>query len=254
MSNEIRAILVDDEERATNALSMLLSLECPQVNVIDKCRNVPEAVLAINKLKPDLVFLDIEMPEYNGFDLFGFFRDIDFNVIFVSAYSEYAINAFEVSAIDYLLKPVDIDLLKAAVEKVNSKLKSSEAYQRLEILQKAFKGEVLTKIALPMSDGVVFLPVQDIVMLEADGAYTTIHKSDKTKVLVSKKLKFFELALKDNQLFFRSHRSNMINLNHLTKYNKGNNELTLDNGMIATLSRDRKTEFEQALLTIHKSL
>ena len=108
---KVQAILVDDEERASNALSSLLALHCADVDVLQKCKDVPEAVLAINKLKPDLVFLDIEMPEYNGFELFGFFREIDFHVVFVTAYSDYAINAFEVSATDYLLKPVDPELL-----------------------------------------------------------------------------------------------------------------------------------------------
>lgn len=250
----IKTILVDDEERASNALASLLAMECADIEIVDRCKNVPEAVLSINKHQPDLVFLDIEMPEYNGFELFGFFREIDFHVIFVSAYSEYAINAFEVSATDYLLKPIDIDLLKSAVEKVRNRIKTNHVFQRLELLQQAFKGEALSKIALPMSDGLHFVNVSDILFLEADGAYTTLHKTDRTKVVVSKKLKFFESALENSPSFFRPHRSHIINLMYLKKYNRGTNEILLENEVLVQLSRDRKSEFEQALKAVHKTV
>jgi two-component system LytT family response regulator len=251
---KIKAILVDDEERASNALSSLLALHCADVDVLQKCKDVPEAVLAINKLKPDLVFLDIEMPEYNGFELFGFFREIDFHVVFVTAYSDYAINAFEVSATDYLLKPVDPELLQAAVEKVRIKLQTDDVYQRLELLQQAFKGESLTKIALPMLDGLLFVPVTEIVYVEADGAYSTVFKSDGTKILVSKKLKFFENALENDKNFFRPHRSFVINLNHLKKYNRGSNEIVLLNDATVQISRERKSDFESRLKEVHHSI
>lgn len=254
MSEQLKVILVDDEERASNALSTLLSLECPEVEVVQICRNVPEAVLAINKHRPDLVFLDIEMPEYNGFELFGFFRDIDFSVIFVSAYNEYALKAFEVSATDYLLKPVEIHLLKAAVEKVKQKKVSENVYQQLELLQQAYKGESLTKIALPMSDGLLFVNINEIVLVEADGAYSTLHKTDGTKIVVSKKLKFFEQALETNNYFFRPHRSYLINLSHVSKYNKGANEIKLINGLVVYNSREKKNEFEERLKMIHFQL
>lgn len=231
-----------------------MALHCADVEVLQKCKDVPEAVLAINRLKPELVFLDIEMPEYNGFELFGFFREIDFHVVFVTAYSDYAINAFEVSATDYLLKPVGAELLQAAVEKVRVKLQTNDVYQRLELLQQAFKGESLTKIALPMSDGLLFVPVTEIVYVEADGAYATLFKSDGTKIVVSKKLKFFETALENDKNFFRPHRSFIINLNHLKKYNRGSNEIILLNDAVVHISRDRKIDFENRLKEVHHSI
>lgn len=254
MTTKISTILVDDEERATSALSKLLEISCPEVEILDTCNSVPEAVLSINKNKPNLVFLDIEMPEYNGFELFGFFRTIDFNVIFVSAYSEYAIQAFEVSATDYLLKPVDVDQLTAAIEKVKLNIEKNNVYQRLELLQQAFKGEALTKIALPMAQGLLFVALNEIVYLEADGAYTTLYKIDGTKILVSKKLKFFETALSTSTNFFRAHRSFIINLNHIKKYNKGANEIVMEDNSCVQLSRDKKVEFEGRLKEIHRSI
>lgn len=250
----MKAILVDDEERALNSLSTLLGISCPEVEVIEKCRNVPEAVLAINKFSPDVVFLDIEMPEFNGFELFGFFKEIDFQIIFVSAYSDYAIRAFEVSAAAYLLKPVDINSLKAACEKVKSQVQNHLNLERFEILQQAIKGDAVSKIALPMAEGLVFIKTDDIVCLEADGAYTTLFKHDQSKIVVSKKLKFFETALQENANFYRPHRSFIINLNHIQKYLKGNNEIIMDNHQVVLLSRDKKNEFDEILKKVHKSL
>src|SRR5262249_48276648 len=142
------------------------------VEVVAQCENVPAGVLAINQHKPQLVFLDIEMPEYNGFELLGFFRDVDFEIIFVTGYNEYALKAFEVSAVDYLLKPVEIEKLKRAVSKVEQKLKQGNMPYRLDILRDSFRSQQFQKIALPMSDGLIFVDVSEIMLLEADGAYT----------------------------------------------------------------------------------
>lgn len=158
------------------------------------------------------------------------------------------------SAVDYLLKPVDIDQLKNAVEKVRQKLRTNHVYEQLELLQKSIKGEPIPKLALPMSDGLHFINTQEILYFEADGAYTTIYLINQNKLVVSKKLKFFEIALTNNPAFFRTHRSNMINLHYLKKYNRGTNEIILENNAIVQLSRDKKHEFDQALKAIHKSV
>lgn len=243
----LKAIIIDDEERARNALQALLTAYCPEVQLVALSSNVPDGVLAINKHKPDLVFLDIEMPDYNGFELLGFFRDVDFEIIFVTAYSEYAVKAFEVSAIDYLLKPVEADLLKAAVKKAADKRKTLNMQQRLDLLRDNFSGENMRRIALPMSDGLLFIEISDIVMLEADGAYTHVSLRDGSTILVSKKLKFFEDILERRPMFFRPHRSHIVNINFIRKYIRGENLLLMDNKAQITISRDRKTEFEQQL-------
>lgn len=243
----INAIIIDDEERARDSLRTLLTSYCPNVNIVSQCANVPEAVLAINQKRPHLVFLDIEMPEYSGFELLSFFREVDFEIIFVTAYNEYALKAFEVSAIDYVLKPVDIDKLKSAVEKAEKKLSGYDMQSRLDVLKESFKTEQFNKIALPVSDGLLFIETSEIVYLEADGAYTEVWLKNGSKILVSKKIKFFEEVLDKRANFFRSHRSFIVNVNFINKYLKSDSALTLDNGKTIIVSRDRKNEFEQFL-------
>ncbi len=243
----INAILIDDEERARDSLRTLLTSYCPDVNIVAECANVPDGVLAINKHNPKLIFLDIEMPEYNGFELLSFFRDVDFEIIFVTAYNDYALKAFEVSAVDYVLKPVDIDKLKAAVDKASKRLEGHDMKNRLDVLKDSFKTNQFNKIALPLAEGLLFVDVMEIVYLEADGAYTNVWLKDGSKILVSKKIKFFEEVLEGRQNFFRSHRSFMVNINFIKKYNRSDNSLLLDNGKNIIISRDRKTEFETQL-------
>lgn len=251
---KIQAIIIDDEPRAINTLTSLLNLYAADVHVIASCQNVPEGVLAINKHRPQLVFLDIEMPEYNGFELLGFFRDIDFEIIFVTAYNEYALRAFEVSAIDYLLKPVDIDKLKTAVEKARKKIDRNDMQQRMELLKETFRSRQFSKIALPMAEGLLFVETADIVYLEADGAYTEVWLKNGSKIVVSKKLKFFEDVLAENPGFFRSHRSFIVNINYIRKYSKTESIISLDNGKTVTVSRDRKADFEQQLKDLNLSV
>lgn len=247
MVTQLKAIIVDDEERARNTLSTLLQEFCPSVSVEATCKNVPEAVEKIKEIQPDLVFLDIEMPEYNGFELFDFIENVNFETIFVTAYDHYAIKAFEVSAIDYLLKPVEIDLLQKAVQKAEKKIVQPGIKEQVSILKTAYKGEDVKKIALPLMDGLTFVDLSDIILLAADGAYTNVILKNKSKILVSKRLKFFEDLLENRPVFFRAHRSNLINVNYIRKYLKGKNTIEMDNGTEVALSRDRKQEFENLL-------
>lgn len=252
--SQIKAILIDDEERARNTLSSLLANYCPEINVLATCSNVPDGVLAINKHKPDVVFLDIEMPDYNGFELLGFFREIDFDIIFVTAYSEYAVKAFEISAVDYILKPIDIDQLKNSVEKLKQKKLHSQMQEQIELLKESYRGEDIRKIALSMSNGLTFVEVSDIILLEADGAYTTFYLKDGQKILVSKKLKFYEDILSNRSHFFRTHRSYFININFIKNYSRGENAILMDNDFLVTISRDRKQEFETLLKDLRISI
>ncbi len=252
--NSINAIIIDDEERARNTLFSLLSNYCPEINISANCANVPDGVIAINKYKPDVVFLDIEMPDYNGFELLGFFREIDFEIIFVTAYSEYAIKAFEISAVDYILKPIDIDQLKNSVEKLKQKKLHSQMQEQIELLKESYKGDDIRKIALSMSNGLTFVEVADIVFLEADGAYTTFFLKDGQKIVVSKKLKFYEDILSNRSFFFRTHRSYFININFIKKYSRSENAILMENGTSITISRDRKQEFEALLKDLRVSI
>lgn len=250
----INVVIIDDEERARKSLQALLNSYCPDVNVIAQCENVPEGVLAINKHKPELVFLDIEMPEYNGFELLDFFREVDFEIVFVTAYSEYAVKAFEVSAVDYLLKPVDIEALQASVEKFRKKRTVVAMQQKLDLLKDVFKNGEVSKIALPMNDGLLFIEISEIILLDADGAYTNVILKNGSRILVSKKLKFFEDILINRPAFFRTHRSHLININFLRKYTRGESTIQLDNNITVSLSRDRKQEFEALLKELRFSV
>ncbi len=245
--SKLKAILIDDEQRAISSLTLLLQQYCPEVEIIDAANNIPEGVIAINKGNPDVVFLDIDMPEYSGFEIMHFFQEIKFEIIFVTAYNEYALRAFEVSALDYILKPVDIDKLKSAVQKALDRKGQLAIQERLTVLKESLQNQQFSKIALPMSDGVVFIQTKKIAYLEADGAYTRVWLTDGSKILVSKKLKFFEEVLDNKPNFFRSHRSYMINVNYIKKYSKSDSVIVLENDQVIAISRERKQEFESSL-------
>lgn len=240
-----KAIIIDDEERARNGLRQLLALSCPEVEVVADCADVPSAVIAINQHRPDVVFLDIEMPKYSGLELFNFFAEVHFEVIFVTAYSEFAIRAFELNAIDYLLKPVDSDKLRNAVSKLERR--SGERYTAL---QEGYSRQEFHRIALPVSDGLLFVEVADIMLLEAEGAYTHVYLHDGSKLLVSKRIAFFEQVLADRPSIIRVHRSFIVNFNHVTKYSKAESLLSLDNGITVPVPKEKKAEIEEALRRI----
>jgi two-component system LytT family response regulator len=194
---------------------------------------------------PDVVFLDIEMPKYSGLELFSFFREVDFGVIFVTAYSEFAIRAFELNAIDYLLKPVDGEKLKNAVTKLERR--NSE---RFIALQEGYARQEFHRIALPVSDGLLFVEVAHIMLLEADGAYTHVWLADGSKLLVSKRLLFFEQVLADRESFLRVHRTYVVNFNHASRYSKAESLLVMDNQMSIPVPKERKAQIEEALRKI----
>lgn len=243
----IKALIIDDEDRARNSLLAALQAYCPDVEVIGQAANVPDAADLIRELNPDLVFLDIEMPQYNGFELMTFLPEINFDVIFVTAYSQYAIQAFEVSAIDYILKPIDVNTLCKAVDKVKQKHSKTTVQKRLEILKETFINEEIRKISLPMSDGLLFVEVKDIILLKADGAYTNVYLHNGSRILVSKKLRFFEEVLVSRPNFFRPHRSYLININYIRKYTRAENSIVMDNNAEVAISRDIKSQFEALL-------
>lgn len=247
---KIKAIIIDDEERGRNTLSSLVGVYCDDVEIIATCSNVPEGVIAINKYKPDLVFLDVEMPVYNGFELLNFFSEVNFEIIFVTAYSDYAIKAFEVSAVDYLLKPVEIDQLKSAVEKFELRMSQRNSQNRLELLKDVLSNDDIKRIAVPVSNGLEFIDLSELVLLEAEGAYTWVHLNNGEKFLVSKKLKFFEDLLVGREIFYRPHRSHLIHLNYIKKYLKGEGTIIMEGKQIVSISRDKKTEFEERLRSL----
>ncbi|MFM9989560.1 LytR/AlgR family response regulator transcription factor [Flavobacterium sp.] len=240
----MKAIIVDDEPNARSLLRNIISEHCPDIEIIEEAPDVKTAVKLINKYPVDLVFLDIEMPNENGFALFDYFEKPTFETIFCTAYSEYAIKAFEVSAVDYILKPISISNIKLAVEKVIKLHGLNQIIQKVQTLRDNLTVNKLQKIALPLSDGLTFVKIEDILYFEADGSYTHVITSSE-KYLVCKKIKEFDELLQDDSRFFRVHRSYFINVQQIKKYNKKEGAtLLFDNQKIIPVAREKKSEFD----------
>ncbi|MFN8287694.1 MAG: LytTR family DNA-binding domain-containing protein [Chitinophagales bacterium] len=238
----IKAILIDDEAKARRILEALIKEYCPDVEIVATAEDVPSGVIAINQHKPDVLFLDVEMPGYTGFQLLDFFKETDFEIVFTTAHSDYALQAFRVSAIDFLLKPIQISELIAAVDKVKAKMGQSK--ERLSVLRDNFENNAIKKMALPVAEGLLFVNVEELSHLEADGPYTNFHFSDGRKILVSKKIKEFEEALTQRNSFFRTHRSYIINLKKISQYVKQEGGyVLLENDIQIPLARERKNDF-----------
>lgn len=246
----IKAIIIDDEARARSVLRNLIDQFCDDIEVVSECSNVPDAIKEINRLDPDVVFCDIEMPNYSGLELVSFFKEVNFELIFATGYSEYAIQAFEISAVDYLLKPIQIDKLESAVEKLKKKMHLATMSDRLSALKDNLKTDVLSKIAVPVAGGLIFIEVENISLLEADGSYTRVWLKDGSNLLVSKKLRFFDELLENRVQFFRIHRSSLININCIKKYSKAESYISLDNNKSVKIARDKKVEFESYISEI----
>ena len=246
----IKAILVDDEERARNGLKQLLEMVAPEVEVVVMCANIPDAVIAINQHKPEVVFLDVEMPQYSGLQIGQFFPEMNFHIIFVTAYSEYAIKAFELSAVDYLLKPVQPEKLADAIKKLKARTASGMMSERMQLAERSAENKDFNRIALPVSDGFLFVEIKDIVLLEADGAYTKVHLENGSELLVSKRLLFFENVLEDRPFMVRVHRSYLVNFNFVKRYSKAESLLVLDNGQTVSVPKEKKAFIEETLQRI----
>lgn len=244
--NKIKAIIVDDEEGARDVLENLLLRFCPDVDLIAKCENVLQAVDVIKTQQPDLVFLDIELPNYSGFEIVTFFKEINFEIIFVTAYDQYAMRAFEVAAIDYLLKPVDIERLKNSVARVIQQKNIEQQSQRLSLLSSTLESKQLKNIVISDKGQQNIIAIDRIIAIEAQESYCTIHTSDKT-FIASKNLRHFETVLEKMPQFFRVHKSWLVNKDCIKHYSKSDLSIQLSNGLITKLSKYKKAEFEEAI-------
>ncbi|MES2479352.1 MAG: response regulator transcription factor [Bacteroidota bacterium] len=244
--NKIKAILVDDEESARDVLQNLLLRFCPEVNLVAKCENIGQAVKFIEAEQPDLVFLDIEMPNYAGYEIVNFFQEINFEIIFITAYDQYAIRAFEIAAIDYLLKPIDIDRLKNAIARVNVHRDVEQQSHRMSLLSNTLQSNQLKNIVITDKGLQQIIPIDSIIAIEAQESYCCINTADQ-KYVASRNLKHFETILESLPQFIRVHKSWMINTKYIINYSKSDYSIHLKNGIIAKLSKYKKADFEQAL-------
>lgn len=238
----IKSIIVDDEKHCIITLQHLIS-EMENIEVVASTQESITAKELIEKHRPDIVFLDIEMPVMNGFELLSQFDSLPFKVIFTTAYDQYGIKALKMNALDYLLKPISIEDLEESIQKYNAnemQISKEQIYQ----VHQFNHGKIQDTLALSTQQGLIFIKIENISYLEADGSYTHIVMSDKSRHLASKPLSNFEDILQDNSLFFRAQKSFIINLKNIKQYIRGEGgEIIMEDGKNIALSRNKKQEF-----------
>lgn len=241
----LRAILVDDEPRGLNTMEKLLQLNCPDVTTIATCSNADVAIEKIKQLKPDLIFLDVSMPVKTGFDMLKEISNIQFEVIFVTAHNQFMVEAFHFSAIDYLLKPVDDELLIDAVKRAGKRITEKAGSKHIEtLLHNVTKPSLQSmKLCIPSLKGFQVVEIDDILYAEAAGNYTNFYFRNQHMICTSKPIHEYEELLEDSGLV-RIHKSFLINLLHVKEYHKGEGGLViLSNGTKIEIARRKKDQF-----------
>ncbi|MBW6497618.1 MAG: LytTR family DNA-binding domain-containing protein [Bacteroidales bacterium] len=247
----MKALIIDDEQHCIDALSILIKKYCPQVTVTDTCLSGECGLKSIHIHQPELIFLDIAMPKMNGFDLLSMLEEVNFEIIFTTAYDNYAIKAFKVSAADYLLKPIDRTELVQAVKTVEERIKMKKNSQAIHsnteylnvLLENLQQGNNhFAKIALPTNNGLEILNEQDILYLIGDSNYVHLHLRGGKKLLVSKTIKYVEERLHAHY-FFRIHHSFLVNIHEIVRYNKGDGgSVVMSDGRELCVSKNKKAE------------
>jgi two-component system, LytTR family, response regulator len=244
----LKAIIIDDEPYSCEILAAMLETDCPQVQIVSVCNNGDEGLSAIRQYSPHLVFLDVEMPRMNGFEMLEKLPAVRFHLIFTTSYDQYALKAIRFSALDYLLKPVDREELKKAVRKVEERIQIP-VQQQLEVLMQKLSqpSQLINKIALPTIDGLQMISINTIIFCESDDNYTRLFLNSSKKLLVTRSLKEIEEMLEPYS-FLRVHRSYLVNLNEVEKYIKGEGGyLMMSEGSKVDVSKQRKEMLLQKL-------
>jgi two-component system LytT family response regulator len=245
----MKAIIIEDEKRAQIYLKGVINQVTPEIEVVAICDDLPSGVLAIRKFQPEIVFLDIEMPKYNGLEIVNFFGkdEIQFNIIFTTAYNQYAIQAFKTSALDYLLKPIDPEELKETIERY--KQKQLTTFHKLQGAKLSLAHT--EKIAIPDGNNLIMIEVNEILYLKADSNYTDIHLTNGKKYTTSRILKNFEETLSSYSQFFRCHKSYIVNILHTLKFSKANGgTVILKNDVEIPISIEKTDTFLKAFKKI----
>lgn len=240
----LKAILVDDELNSLQNLQLKIQEFCPSLKVVAQTQRPEEAIVLIAQHKPDVVFLDIEMPRMNGFKMLEQISDIDFEIIFITAYNHYAINAIRISAFDYLVKPVAIKDLQQTVDRLGQ-FTAKKLRERAETLNKNLANPKSQddQIAIPTTDGLEFIQIRHIIRIESSSNYSRLILENGHQLLVTRQLKDFEELLGDYR-FYRIHHSHLVNLNYITRYIRGDGgQVCLKNGDLIDVSRRKKEVF-----------
>jgi two-component system LytT family response regulator len=242
----IKAVVIDDESDSRATLISYLKKYCDSIEIIGEANSVATGVEKLNEISPDVVFLDIQMPDGSGFDLLEQLPEINFRIIFVTAFDQYAIRAIKFSALDYLLKPIDPVQLIEAVNKLKEKEKDYTIRKKYETLVN--NKNSFEKIALPAFDGIIFVNIKNIVRCKADRNYTIFFMNTGEKILVTRTLKEYDEMLCDLN-FYRVHQSHLINLAYVKKYTKGEGgSITMEDGSEIYVARRRKGDLLAALI------
>jgi two-component system LytT family response regulator len=245
----LTAVIIDDESSSRNSLRQKLISNCPEIKIIDECENGEQGIEVIETKKPDVVFLDVEMPRMNGFIMLQHLTNRNFELIFTTAYDHYAIQAIRFSALDYLVKPVEIEDLKTAINRVEEKKQQQSSNGRIETLihNLLLEKDQHHRLVTPTHEGLLFTELSDILYLEAESNYTFIFLTDGRKITVTRTLKDFEELLPPH-LFIRIHHSHIINKDHIQKYIRGEGgQVIMKNGISLYISRRKKEEFLKAI-------
>ncbi|MBS1512604.1 MAG: response regulator transcription factor [Bacteroidetes bacterium] len=245
----LKTILIDDEQGNISSLQLKLGKYCPEAEIVATCDTAEKGIVAIESLQPDLVFLDIEMPVMNGFVMLQQLEYKNFALVFVTAYDHYAIKAIRFSALDYLVKPVEIDDLKAAVQRAGDKKRQHQAAKQMELLLEnitPFRSN-FNRLALPAAEGIKFIKTSDIIYLEASVNYTHIFMNGGKKYTLSRTLKDVEDVL-DTATFVRIHNSTVVNKNFVESYIRGEGgQVVMNNGTVLDVSKRKKPLFLKAM-------
>lgn len=238
----IKAIIIDDEKHCLVTLEHHLN-KTKEIEVLAAIQDSTLAADKIKELKPNIVFIDIEMPGMSGFEVLNRFETLPFKVVFTTAYDQYAIKALKMNALDYLLKPVAFEDIQEVIEK----FKNSAMHQSKEQITQLYRfseGKMQDTLALSMQEGLTFVKIEDIMYIEGSGSYSYIVMTNKSKHLASKSISLFEEVLEDNPMFFRAHKSFMVNIRHIKQYIRGEGgEIIMNDGKRVSLSRHKKQEF-----------
>ncbi|MFN0201635.1 MAG: LytR/AlgR family response regulator transcription factor [Bacteroidia bacterium] len=243
----LKIIITDDEIAACELLEMMILRKFPTMQILAVCHDVITTVQAIQEYQPDVVFMDIQMPNHSGLELFDFLPKTDpigFEIVFVTAHSDYAIQAFRLSAIDYLVKPLDILQLEETLNRLIHANKNKNLLKQIEMMKQNLLTKQSEQICVPTAEGKFFFSLQEIMYFEADGAYTHIHSTQK-KLLVAKNLKFFEDLLSNQSTFKRIHRSYLLNLQFASQLI--DSQIILTNETSLPVARDRMAIFKHLL-------
>ncbi len=247
---KVKAIITDDELGARQVLFTLITEYFPDIEIVTLCEDLPQCIKAIKMYKPDLVFMDIEMPGYSGLEVYQFLNpdEITFELIFTTAYNEYAVEAFRLAAIDYLLKPIQFNQLKEAIDRFRTELHKQTAIEQLQVFKSNISGITEKRMCVSTSEGKYFIPFNEIIALEADGSYTYIHSINQGKIYASRRIKLYEEMLQNDKRFIRAHRSCVINIRWVDKLVKGEEvHVQMKNDKKFPISSDKLKAVELAL-------